>query len=318
MSRLPRLGLLLGLLVLPLVTRAEEAVDGEVAALRSGYEYGRYAEVLERATARIDQGRLGDADLVELHKLAGLSAFHLHRTEDAERHFRALLRLDPDFSLDPFAVPPPTVEFVDTLREQMAAELDLVRQERRLRQERERAEAARQERERVALEEQRRRVELLARQVTVRQVEKRSMLVNLVPFGAGQFQQGRNRMGTLFAASEGVLALTSVIAYFAYDSLVVTDQVTVDDIRGPRDVPVRYIPTDRAPQARTWQRIKWGAAAGFYATYAAGVVDALVHHQDEVVDTHVETLPAPPPEPKARLHVTPTPGGLGAGLTLAF
>jgi len=315
MSRL-RLSVLMGLLLLPVTTLAEEAVDGEVSALRSGYEYGRYAEVLERATGRIDQGRLNDLDLVELHKLAGLSAFHLHRTEDAERHFRALLRLDPDFSLDPFAVPPPVVEFMDSLREQMAAELDLVRQERRLRVERERA---RVERERVTAEEQRRRVELLARQVTVRRVEKRSMLVNLVPFGAGQFQQGRTSLGTLFAASEGVLAVTSVIAFFAYGALVETGKVTVDDIRGqPREVTFRYIPTERVPQARNWERLKWGSAVGFYAVYAAGVVDALVHHQDEVVDTRIETLPAPPPAPQTRLHLYPTPGGAGAGFSLAF
>ena len=89
---------------------AEDWVDEAVPALRSSYEYGRYAEVLERATRRIDQGRLSEQDLLELHKLAGLSAFNLHRADDATRHFRALLRLEPDFHLDPFAVPPPAVK----------------------------------------------------------------------------------------------------------------------------------------------------------------------------------------------------------------
>ncbi|MBM7115956.1 hypothetical protein [Archangium primigenium] len=309
MSRRPRWPVLLGWLLLPLSVSAEEAVDGEMNALRSGYEYGRYADVLERATGRIDQGRLSEPELVELHKLAGLSAFHLHRTEDAGRHFRALLRLDPDFILDPFSVPPPAVEFMDALREQMAAELDLARQEKRLRL----------ERERVTAEEQRRRVELLARQVTVRRVEKRGMLVNFVPFGAGQFQQGRTGLGTVFAASEGVLVVTSLISFFAYGSLVETSKVTVDDIRGqPREVSFRYIPTERRLQARNWEQLQLGAAIGFYAVYAAGVVDALVHHQDEVVETSIETLPEPPAAPRARLHLFPTAGGAGAGFSLAF
>jgi hypothetical protein len=320
MSRCLCLLLLLGLLA-PGAVFAEESVDPEVLALRASYEYGRYAEVLERSGSRIDRGQLSEKDLAELHKLAGLSAFHLNRSEDATRHFRALLRLEPDFNLDPFAVPPPAVTLLDGIREQMAAELDLVRQERRLRLERERAEAERRERERVEAEEQRRRVETLSKQVTVRQVEKRSYLVNFVPFGAGQFQQGRAGLGTMFAAAEGVFAVTSVISFFAFDSLIETREVVVDDIRGPKKVPVRYIPTERSREARAWQWLKWGSAAGFYGVYAAGVADALLHHQDQVVETRIETLPppAPPPVPsRTRLHLFPTSGGAGAGFTLSF
>lgn len=329
MSRCLRLLVLLGLLA-PVAALADEPTDSEVSALRASYEYGRYAEVLERAGSRIDRGRLSDKDLVELHKLAALSAFNLDRTDDSARHFRALLRLEPDFNLDPFAVPPPAVKYLDDIRQQMSAELVLVRQERQLRVERERTEAERRERERAIAEEQRRRVEQLSHQVTVREVEKRNFMVNFVPFGAGQFQQGRTGLGTLFAASEGALAVTSIIAFFAYDSLVQTTKVTVDDIGGSRDVPVRYIPTDSLGQAQAWTKLKWGSAAGFYAVYAAGVIDALVHHQDQVVETHIETLPSAPvnpplresaPDPaapRASLHLFPTSGGAGAGFTLAF
>jgi hypothetical protein len=316
MSRCLCLLVVLGLFV-PGATLAEEWVDQEVPTLRASYEYGRYAEVLERATSRIDQGRLSEQDLEELHKLAGLSAFHLHRTDDAARHFRALLRLEPDFHLDPFAVPPPAVSYLDTLREEMAEELERVRQERRLRLEREHAEAERRERERAQGEEQRRRVEELSRQVTVRVVEKRSLLVNLIPFGAGQFQQGRTGLGALFAVSEGVLAATSIAAFFAYDGLIQKENVTVDDIRGPRLVEVRYIPTSSMKQAELLTNIKWGSAGGFYGLYALGVVEALLHHQDEVVRTQTETL-VDPAAPRARLHLLPLSGGASAGFTLAF
>ncbi|MFL5352597.1 hypothetical protein [Archangium sp.] len=332
MSRCLRLLVLLGLLA-PVAALADEPADTEVSALRASYEYGRYAEVLARAGPRIDRGRLSDKDLAELHKLAGLSAFNLNRPEDAERHFRALLRLEPDFNLDPFAVPPPAVTYLDNIRLQMSAELVLVRQERQLRVERERTEAERRERERATAEEQRRRVEQLSHQVTVRQVEKRNFMVNFVPFGAGQFQQGRTGLGTLFAASEGALAVTSIIAFLAYDSLVQTTKVAVDDIGGTRNVPVHYIPTDSLGQAQNWTTLKWGSAAGFYAVYAAGVLDALLHHQDQVVETHIESLPSGPTSPsvpslresapdpatpRASLHLYPTSSGAGAGFTLAF
>jgi tetratricopeptide (TPR) repeat protein len=313
MSRLPAL-FLLGLLASGAASAQQEPQDPTVASLSASYEYGKYAEVLERAAERIDRGRLTEADLVTLHKLAGLSAFNLNRVEEAARHFRALLRLEPDFNLDPFMVPPPTVAYLDDLRRQMAAELDLVRQEQRLRQERERNEAERRDRERVTAEEQRRRLETLSRQVTVRQVEKRSFLVNFVPFGAGQFQQGRSSVGTLLAASEGALALTSVISFFAYEALYVTSSVEVDGVRGPTRVSVRYVPTERKAQAETLQLFKWGSAIGFYAVYALGVTDSLLHHQDQVVQTSASSTPPP----RVQLHLSPTSGGASAGLTLPF
>jgi len=49
------------------------------------------------------------------------------------------------------------------------------------------------------------------------------------------------------------------------------------------------------------------------------------HHNDQVVQTTIEERPAAPapspsqqPGPSARLHLFPTSGGLGAGLTLIF
>ncbi len=329
MSRgLPLLLCLLGWLLAPEGALAQDS-DSEVAAIRSSFEYGKYAEVIERAGDRIDRGNLGEEQLADLHELAGLAAFNLQRMKDAERHFSALLRLDPDRSLDPFVVPPPAVAYFDKLKLQMDSELDFLRQERRLRQERARVEAERRERERLAAEEQRRRAEALARQVTVRTVEKRNFLVNFVPFGAGQFQQGRSSLGIVFAASEGVLAVTSIIAYFAYDALFETATIEVDDVlteTGKASLTVRYIPTNRARQADTWRLLKIGSAAGFYTLYALGVADSLYHHEDQVVTTGIEERPAPPSStalpresaPSARLSLFPTSGGLGAGLTLTF
>jgi tetratricopeptide (TPR) repeat protein len=323
---LPLLLLLPGLLLPPLA-RAQDA-DSEVAGIRASFEYGKYAEVLDRTKARIDRGNLSEEQLVDLHELAGLAAFNLQRMSDAERHFSALLRLDPDHSLDPFVVPPPAVTYYDKLKEKMDAELDFLRQERRLRQERARVEAERRERERLTAEEQRRRTEALARQVTVRTVERRNFLVNFVPFGAGQFQQGRNSLGIVFAASEGVLAVTSVIAYFAYESLFETAVVNVDDVlteTGQARLTLRYIPTNRSRQADTWRLLKIGSAAGFYTVYALGVADSLYHHDDAVVTTSIEERPSPPSPspgreggPSARLRIVPTSGGIGAGLTLTF
>ena len=329
MSRgLPLLLCLLPALLAPVAARAQDS-DTDLAGIRAAFEYGKYAEVLDRTGTRIDRGNLSDEQLVDLHELAGLAAFNLQRMNDAERHFSALLRLEPDHSLDPFVVPPPAVAYYDKLKQRMDSELEFVRQERRLRQERARAEAERRERERLTAEEQRRRTEALARQVTIRTVEKRNFLVNFVPFGAGQFQQGRTSLGVVFAASEGALAVTSVIAYFAYEALFELDTVEIDDVlteTGKATLTVRYIPTNRARQADAWRLLKISSAAGFYTVYALGAADALYHHEDQVVTTTIEERPAPPTQAapakasgaSAHLRIFPTSGGLGAGLSLSF
>jgi hypothetical protein len=297
-----------------------EQVD--LAAVRSEFEFGRYREVLERAERRIDRGGLDEASLIQWHKLAGLAAFNLKRTESAQRHIAALLRLDPDFALDPFVYPPPAVAFVEKQRQALAPELDRIRAERRAQ-----AEAARRAaEERAALarqaEEQRRQIEEMSRQVTVRTVEKRSFLVNFVPFGAGQFQQGRVAAGTGFAIAEALLGITSIVAYFAYGSLIDTRTIPVDN-RFPGAAPIveTGIPANREDEAKVWRALKIGAGLGFYGVWAAGVADAIIHHQDTVVTTRVETPPAPPPpqpSPQQGARIGPGPGTVGASVTVRF
>ena len=272
--------------------------EADLAAVQSEFEFGHYREVLERSERRIDRGGMDEASLVQWHKLAGLAAFNLKRNEQAQRHIAALLRLDPDFALDPFVYPPAAVAFVEKQRQALAPELDRIRAERRAQT----AAAKRAAEERAALareaEEQRRQIEEMSRQVTVRTVEKRSFLVNFVPFGAGQFQQGRVAAGAGFAIAEALLGITSVVAYFAYGSLVDTRSIPVDN-RFPGAAPIveTGIPANREDEAKVWRALKIGAGLGFYGVWAAGVADAIIHHQDTVVTTRVETPPPPQPSP---------------------
>ena len=294
--------------------------EADLAAVQSEFEFGHYREVLERAERRIDRGGMDEASLVQWHKLAGLAAFNLRRTEVAQRHIAALLRLDPDFALDPFVYPPAAVAFVEKQRQTLAPELDRIRAERRSQ-----AEAARRAaEERAALarqaEEQRRQIEEMSRQVTVRTVEKRSFLVNFVPFGAGQFQQGRVAAGTGFAIAEALLGITSVVAFFAYGALIDTRTITVDN-RFPGAAPIveTGIPANREDEAKVWRALKIGAGLGFYGVWAAGVADAISHHQDTVVTTRVETPPSPPqPSSPQGARIGPGPGTIGASVTIRF
>jgi hypothetical protein len=319
----PFLSLWLG--AAPAPAPEDAALRADLAALAAAYEYGRYAEVLTRSNARIDGVGLDAASLIELHKLAGLSAFNLHRQDEAERHVAALLRLDPDFSLDPFVYPPLSVAFVEKQRRTMAAELEFLREQRRQRD----AAAKLAAEERAALaretEAQKRELEEMSRQITVRTVEKHNVLVNFVPFGAGQFQEGRVGVGAGFAIAEGVLAIASIVGYFVYGSLITSRTIQVDTFPGTSQTIVQTgIPASRANEAQTWRVVKVTSGIGFYAVYVAGVLDALLHYQAEVVTTHVETLssPATTPSPGVvvpRVELAPAPpGSVGLGLGMRF
>ncbi|MGO8970018.1 MAG: hypothetical protein ACLQDQ_10670 [Myxococcaceae bacterium] len=310
----------------PAAQPQDEALRADLAALSAAYDYGRYAEVLERADARIDGPGLDAASLVALHQLAGLSAFNLHRLDEAERHMAALLRLNPDFSLDPFVYPPPTVAFVEKQRRAMAAELEFLREQRRQREAAAKAAAEEQAALARQTEAQRKELEQMSRQITVRTVEKHSVLVNFVPFGAGQFQEGRVGAGTGFAVAEGVLAIVSIVGYFVYGSILTTRTLQLETFPGTTQVIVQTgIPAARANEAQTWRVVKVTSGIGFYAVYVAGVLDALLHYQAEVVTTHVETLgpPAPaalPAESSApRVELVPAPrGSIGLGFGMRF
>ena len=317
--------LLLWVRAVPAPAAEDEALQADIAALQAAYEYGRYAEVLARANARLDGAGLSASALVELHKLAGLSAFNLQRTDEAERNVAALLRLDPDFSLDPFVYPPAAVAFVEKQRRAMAAELEFLREQRRQRE----AAAKLAAEERAALaretEVQKRELEEMSRQVTVRTVEKHSVLVNFVPFGAGQFQEGRVAVGTGFAVAEGLLAIGSIVGYFVYGSILTTRTVPLDNFPGSTQVIVQTgIPAARASEAQAWRVVKVTSGIGFYAVYVAGVLDALLHYEAEVVTTHIETRqgPATGPAPATnvpQVELTPAPpGSVGMGLGLRF
>lgn len=275
-----------------------DAPDFDVDPVKSAYEFGRYQDALEKAQARIDRGNLTDDQLAALHKYAGLSAFNLNDLERAERHFSALLRVDPDFNLDPFSVSPAAISYFENLKKKLDPQLEVIRQQRRLEAERQRREAEDRARRIREDEERRRRLEELSRKVTVRTVEKHNFLLNFVPFGAGQFEQGRTTTGVVLAATEGAFALTSIIAYLAYDGILQKQQITIDTPTGPQTITRVGIPPNRVAEANNWRLVKYASAGAFYATYGYGVVDAIYHYDDQTVTTTTERLSLEPTIPQ--------------------
>ena len=318
----------------------------ELGQIRLDFEYGKFKEVGQRARNLLDRGGLSDEQLSELHRLAGVAAFNLGQTQDAERHLSTLLRIDPDATLDPFLYPPPAVQYLEKLRKQLAADLNVIRTERRIQADRRRQEEEDRERAKAQAVELQKQLDELTRRVTVRTVEKRVYLVNFMPFGAGQFQQNRSGLGLLLAATEGALAATSVLAYFAYGSLFKDYTVRIPNVLNPDgtgylDITYRAIPSDRRTEANAWRVAQYGGGIGFYVVYMYGVVDAILNHEDQVVTTSMEERvpeevappsqqppatrrggPPHPPSGALALRVSaglaPLPGGLGASIRVDF
>lgn len=319
-------GVGLALFLVAAAAHAQVVPERELEVSRSLYDAGKYAEALARVSTALRGANFTDAQRVELLKLGGLSAFNLGDTNAAKAQFLQLLQLNPDYVLDPFAVPPPAIRLFDQVKKDNASQLDLVRQQIALRIEQEKRAQAERERQLKEEEERRRRMENLSQTVTVRTVRSQYMVVNFIPFGAGQFQQGRTAWGVAFAVSEGVLAAVSIISYFALGALFEpytytwTDRLTADGT-GNFSVTVSRIPPSRQTEADVWRGLKLGSGIGFYALWALGIVDALFHHQATVVtETQELKSPAttPPTSPGVRLQIFPTHGGLGAGVHIGF
>ncbi|MBK7863275.1 MAG: hypothetical protein IPJ65_32655 [Archangiaceae bacterium] len=170
------------------------------------FNAGNYQPALARARDAMGLSNFTEAQRVELHKYAGLSAFNLGDAPAAEQHFLQLLRLNPDYVLDPFAVPPPAIKLFEEVKKKNADALNMIRQQIAIREEQARRDAAEAERRKKREDDERKRLDELSRNVQVKVIEKRSLLPNFAPFGVGQFPQNRTEWGVVFAVTEAVLA----------------------------------------------------------------------------------------------------------------
>ena len=312
------MNVLLALLLVPSAALAQVVPERELEIAKALFDTGNYKEALKRARDAMAAANFSDTQRIELHRIAALSAFNSADPEGAQGHFLLLLQLNPDYVLDPFAAPPPAIKLFEHVRKDNLDALNLVRQQMALRAAQEKRDTEERERQRVEQENARRKVEALTQTVTVRVIEKRSFLLNFLPFGAGQFQQGRVEWGITLAVFEAATALTSLISYFAIEGLYVESTiVTLHNVvtstgKTDYDVRARVIPAISRGQADVWKTLKLSAGIAFYLLWAFGVGDAMWHHQASVVTEHQETAPA------AKISIYPTQGGLGAGLTLSF
>ena len=121
--------------------------------------------------------------------------------ESARRQFEKLIRLRPNFRLDPVKVPPPAISFFDQLRDELKDDIARIR-------------AALQKH---AEEEERKK--RLANLVKVRRDVKINRISSLLPFGVGQFQNDDQTLGQFFLVSQVLTAATSIGFFLGVESM---------------------------------------------------------------------------------------------------
>jgi tetratricopeptide (TPR) repeat protein len=199
------------------VSRAHANDFEDFEKARTAYEaqdYARAARLFE-ALAGGDVPQLTNRSLVlESKKYLGASYLFLGKLAKAEQEFTRLLRLDTGYLLDPLAFPEEVQRLFASVKKHLEADWRATEEERRREEERllrEQKERSERERERWT------RLADLAQIETVHEV--RSRWLALVPFGAGQFQNGHASLGAVLAVSEGSLLALSLVTYVLHDHL---------------------------------------------------------------------------------------------------
>lgn len=278
-------------LVLMGTTAAAHATPADkLVEAREAFQLGKYEEALPLLNYLLypDVRLSRKADLLEAHVLLGVAHFELGNQRAARREFEEALFLDSELTLDPLLFSEKAIEFFEDLKAEM----------------RERANRDAQAR---ALAEERDRLRRALENMVV--LERKPYYINFVPFGAGQFQNGHNRKGLLFFASEAILGGTSATLWMV--------QVSKYGLNGK-------VPDEETASVRRMQQVQVAMGVACLVVMGAGIVDALMNYEsvtrapaDESLIDDFDLL-APREDKKSSLNLMPTAGPHSAGVVMTW
>jgi tetratricopeptide (TPR) repeat protein len=294
--------------VLVALVAARAAADEfqDFANAKNAYEAGEYQTAVSRfEDLKASQPR--NKGLVEeLHKLLAVSYLFLGDQAKAEESFLELLSADPGFALDKYAFPIDVIDFFAEVKRRHAERLSALAAARAA------EEAAREEAE---AEKRRLELERLKRNVYLgRETERRSLIVAVLPFGAGQFQNGHNVKGGLLLGGELLLTSAAITTFILHERLR-------SDAAEPIATPSER---ERLENLEAGYRISNAACVvALGAVMIAGIVDSLFYFRKEVVTWNTLQERDVPrelrPKPVAAVVAPfPTDGGFGIAAAARF
>jgi hypothetical protein len=260
--------------------RADE--QGDMDKVRASYLARQYDDVEARLKTLLDpnQGTLHDpAMITQARMYRGAALVARGKPGDAGAVFERLLLDDPQFEPDPLSFPTDVIDlFIDT-RTRLRDRLNEEAQERA----RFEAQALAREAERKLREKERvATLERLAAEETVTQIHSR--WIALVPFGAGQFQNGKTTLGWVFLSMDSALLLGTAITVpiYLYDLQQRTSAYQAQDPTAANS----YI-----QRAQTVQTINLSLVGAFAVTAIAGILQGELEYVPTVVEHRSRSIP---------------------------
>ncbi|MET0385779.1 MAG: hypothetical protein ABW321_07460 [Polyangiales bacterium] len=271
----------------------------EFESARSAYEaqdYARAARLFEALGGGENPAITNRSLLLESKKYLGASYLFLRKLPLAEVEFERLLRLDPQYLLDPLGFPEEVQRLFAQVKTRLDSERRVAEEERR--REEERITKLQQER---STQERERWARLIELAETERHEEVRTRWVAFMPFGIGQMQNGHGGLGAVLAVSEGSLLLVSFVSWLVHENL-----------RGQQPLPPQRDEFNLTERVSRYTNQVSFALFGVLAV--TGIIDAQVRFEESVDRVHKRPLPPELRAPSARVSVS----GRGLSLQLQF
>jgi hypothetical protein len=239
-----------------------------------------------------------EGEVVQAHRILGVSYLFSGQSEEAKREFHKLLELRPDYRFDPLLDPQQVVDAFNAVVKEEESEIVAI-------------EARRKRRDQEIAARLQREARMHPPATTIIRYERHSYLLNFVPFGAGQFQNGQQRKGWLFFGVETALATLSVGAFTANFALYGAHpyRKCLKSVDPTAACPPDQIDHSQEDTSRTLLRVQIISGGLFFAAAIWGAVDAVRHYQRDVLMTEPVALTPP------ALQLGLTPRGLSAALS---
>jgi tetratricopeptide (TPR) repeat protein len=254
--------------VRPNIVNAGETDEYDRFAIaKNAFDAGDYQEAVKRFETLLKDGLQNPTLVVETLKLLGVSQLFIGNRKEAEDQFTKLLTKVPDYSLDPLMYPIEVVDFFTEIKQRNQKQLDELAKATAL-----------EEAEKKAAEEARKKVEYekMKRNVYLEQkITTRSLLVAVLPFGAGQFQNRHMIKGWAFFSSELLLSTSATVFYFLHSSLRDRAARAFDD---PNEKDM-YIAREKA-----FRLVNHISLITLGVTAVAGIVDSLYYFKKQTVE----------------------------------
>jgi hypothetical protein len=270
------------------VARADD--QAELDKGRNAYLGRQYDEADRRFREMLDPktGTLHDPLLVnQAFMYWGAVMVALGRNKDATTIFeQLLLQHDAQFEPDPLSFPTAVLDAFSQTKARIRDELNAAAAEalKRAEEKKKRDEEAKQrEAARQAA------IEKLATTQTT--IEHHSRWIALMPFGAGQFQNGRTGLGWGFLIGESALAVAAGVTGAISLSKSSQAQDIYRNNPSPDNPSVTAPATDARDSAVNWRYANLACAGAFVVSAVIGIVQANLEFQSDVVVVKHRPLP---------------------------